>query len=58
MKPRDVDKGQCWPILIFQIVILVVDSTDRERLSLTKEELHRMLSHEVQTHVWLFGFTI
>ncbi|TNM97002.1 putative ADP-ribosylation factor-like protein 5C [Takifugu rubripes] len=29
-----------------EIVILVVDSTDRERLSLTKEELHRMLSHE------------
>lgn len=31
-----------------QIVILVVDSTDRERLTLTKEELHRMLAHEVQ----------
>lgn len=31
-----------------QIVILVVDSTDRERLTLTKEELHRMLSHEVR----------
>lgn len=30
-----------------QIVILVVDSTDRERLTLTKEELHRMLAHEV-----------
>ncbi|XP_073350382.1 putative ADP-ribosylation factor-like protein 5C [Pagrus major] len=29
-----------------EIVILVVDSTDRERLTLTKEELHRMLSHE------------
>ncbi|XP_069565245.1 putative ADP-ribosylation factor-like protein 5C [Brachyistius frenatus] len=29
-----------------EIVILVVDSTDRERLTVTKEELHRMLSHE------------
>lgn len=29
-----------------EIVIMVVDSTDRERLTLTKEELHRMLSHE------------
>lgn len=33
---------------LFQIVILVVDSTDRERLTLTKDELHRMLAHEVQ----------
>ncbi|XP_070704271.1 putative ADP-ribosylation factor-like protein 5C [Pempheris klunzingeri] len=29
-----------------EIVILVVDSTDRERLTATREELHRMLSHE------------
>ncbi|XP_068606532.1 putative ADP-ribosylation factor-like protein 5C isoform X2 [Brachionichthys hirsutus] len=29
-----------------EIVIMVVDSTDRERLTLTKEELHQMLSHE------------
>ncbi|XP_041813045.1 putative ADP-ribosylation factor-like protein 5C [Chelmon rostratus] len=29
-----------------EIVIVVVDSTDRERLTLTKDELHRMLSHE------------
>ncbi|XP_070779017.1 putative ADP-ribosylation factor-like protein 5C [Enoplosus armatus] len=29
-----------------EIVILVVDSTDRERLTLTREELHQMLSHE------------
>ncbi|XP_004552415.1 putative ADP-ribosylation factor-like protein 5C [Maylandia zebra] len=29
-----------------EIVILVVDSTDRERLTVTKEELHRMLAHE------------
>ncbi|XP_075894829.1 putative ADP-ribosylation factor-like protein 5C [Nelusetta ayraudi] len=29
-----------------EIVILVVDSTDRERLTITKEELHKMLRHE------------
>ncbi|XP_049925555.1 putative ADP-ribosylation factor-like protein 5C [Epinephelus moara] len=29
-----------------EIVIVVVDSTDRERLTLTKDELHRMLAHE------------
>uniref|UniRef100_A0A671PZG9 ADP-ribosylation factor-like protein 14 n=1 Tax=Sinocyclocheilus anshuiensis TaxID=1608454 RepID=A0A671PZG9_9TELE len=29
-----------------EIVILVVDSTDRERLTVTKKELHRMLAHE------------
>uniref|UniRef100_A0A7N8Y9P8 ADP-ribosylation factor-like 5C n=1 Tax=Mastacembelus armatus TaxID=205130 RepID=A0A7N8Y9P8_9TELE len=29
-----------------EIVILVVDSTDRERLTLTKDELHQMLAHE------------
>lgn len=29
-----------------EIVILVVDSTDRERLTLNKDELHRMLEHE------------
>ncbi|KAG7220661.1 hypothetical protein INR49_017921 [Caranx melampygus] len=28
------------------IVIVVVDSTDRERLTLTKDELHQMLAHE------------
>eukprot|EP01137_Pigoraptor_chileana_P001923 Opistho-2@40153 len=27
-------------------VILVIDSTDRERLSISKEELYRMLAHE------------
>ena len=30
-----------------QFVIVVVDSTDRERISVTKEELYRMLAHEV-----------
>ncbi|XP_028311254.1 putative ADP-ribosylation factor-like protein 5C [Gouania willdenowi] len=29
-----------------EIVILVVDSTDRERLTISKEELHRILAHE------------
>ncbi|CAI9582031.1 unnamed protein product [Staurois parvus] len=29
-----------------EFIILVVDSTDRERLSITKEELYRMLAHE------------
>lgn len=28
-------------------MIMVVDSTDRERLTVTKEELYKMLSHEV-----------
>ena len=28
-------------------LILVVDSTDRERLTITKEELYKMLSNEV-----------
>ena len=27
-------------------MILVVDSTDRERLSITKEELHKMMGHD------------
>ena len=27
-------------------MILVVDSTDRERLSITKEELHKMMAHD------------
>ncbi|KAJ1135338.1 hypothetical protein NDU88_001778 [Pleurodeles waltl] len=29
-----------------EFVILVVDSTDRERLTVTREELYRMLAHE------------
>lgn len=32
--------------IILQFVILVIDSTDRERLSVTREELYRMLGHE------------
>ena len=33
-------------LLFLQFVILVVDSTDRERLSITKEELHKMMGHD------------
>ena len=33
-------------ISIFQFIILVVDSTDRERLSITKEELHKLMGHD------------
>jgi len=29
-----------------EYIILVVDSTDRERLSISMEELHKMLGHE------------
>lgn len=29
-----------------QFVIVVIDSTDRERLAVTREELYRMLAHE------------
>ena len=29
-------------------LLLVVDSTDRERLSIAKEELYKMLGHEVR----------
>ena len=32
-----------------KVVILVVDSTDRERLSVNKEELYKMLGHEVSS---------
>lgn len=32
--------------VLLQFVILVVDSTDRERLSISKEELHKMLAHD------------
>ena len=30
----------------FQFILLVVDSTDRERLTITKEELHKMLESD------------
>uniref|UniRef100_A0AAQ4PLF0 ARF like GTPase 5B n=1 Tax=Gasterosteus aculeatus aculeatus TaxID=481459 RepID=A0AAQ4PLF0_GASAC len=34
-----------------EFIILVVDSTDRERLVISKEELYRMLAHEVTPHL-------
>ena len=33
-------------VFFFQFIILVVDSTDRERLSISKEELHKMLESD------------
>jgi hypothetical protein len=30
-----------------KVVIMVVDSTDKDRIGITKEELFRMLNHEV-----------
>lgn len=35
------------PTTCLQCLILVIDSTDRERLSMSKEELYRMLAHDV-----------
>ena len=32
-----------------QFVIIVIDSTDRERLAVIKEEIYRMLADEVST---------
>ena len=32
--------------MFFQFIILVIDSTDRERLTITKEELYKMLNCE------------
>ena len=40
---------------ILQFVILVVDSTDRERLAISKEELYRMLAHEVKHSEFIHG---
>lgn len=34
-------------------LLLVVDSTDRERLSIAKEELYKMLGHEVRARMAL-----
>ena len=36
--------------VMLQFIILVVDSTDRERLGISKEELYHMLASEV---LWL-----
>lgn len=40
-----------------QCVILVIDSTDRERLGTSKEELYRMLAHEVCSRLMLVYVT-
>ena len=36
-------------VFLFQFLIVVVDSTDRERLAVTKAELYNMLNHEVRS---------
>ena len=36
-----------------QFLIMVVDSTDRERLTIAREEMYKMLGHEVRKWVWL-----
>ncbi|XP_044300636.1 putative ADP-ribosylation factor-like protein 5C isoform X2 [Varanus komodoensis] len=39
-----------------EFVILVIDSTDRERLTVTKEELYKMLAHEDLRHAAVLIF--
>ena len=39
-------------------MILVVDSTDRERLTVAKEELYKMLGHEVSKFVYVHVATL
>lgn len=34
-------------MFLLQFLILVIDSTDRERLAITKAELYQMLANEV-----------
>lgn len=34
------------PIFVLQFIIMVIDSTDRERLAVTREELFELLQHE------------
>lgn len=41
-------RGMGIDVLWLQFLILVVDCMDRERIPLVKEELYRMLTHEVQ----------
>ena len=36
-----------------QAVIMVVDSTDKERTNIVKEELFRLLTHEVIIYVYI-----
>ncbi|KAG6438542.1 hypothetical protein O3G_MSEX000053, partial [Manduca sexta] len=39
-----------------EFVIMVIDSTDRQRLSISREELHRMLTHEELSKACLLVF--
>ncbi|XP_060809413.1 ADP-ribosylation factor-like protein 5B isoform X1 [Amyelois transitella] len=39
-----------------EFVIMVIDSTDRQRLSISREELHRMLTHEELSRACLLVF--
>lgn len=39
-----------------QFVIMVIDSTDRQRLGISREELHRMLTHEELSRACLLVF--
>ena len=41
-------------VFLFQFLIVVVDSTDRERLAVTKAELYNMLNHEVRSRWKLY----
>lgn len=43
-------------VFLFQFLIVVVDSTDRERLAVTKAELYNMLNHEVRTWEKLYVY--
>lgn len=43
-------------VCLFQFVIMVIDSTDRQRLSISREELHRMLTHEELSKACLLVF--
>lgn len=38
--------SQVYVLRFAQFIIMVIDSTDRERLAVTREELYRMLQHE------------
>jgi GTPase SAR1 family protein len=37
---------RCSFFFVTQFIIMVIDSTDRERLAVTREELYKMLQHE------------
>ncbi|KAM3968822.1 ADP-ribosylation factor-like 5 [Aphomia sociella] len=39
-----------------EFVIMVIDSTDRQRLTISREELHRMLTHEELSKACLLVF--